>query len=119
MPYKNQEQQLKAQSEHYQNNKSKYRERDRLRKSGMQLWLLEYKSKLKCIKCGENHPAALTFHHRDPSVKEIGISRAISNRASKKKIIEEIEKCDVLCANCHLKLHFVERSSWADQFPID
>ena len=30
-------------------------------------WLTEYKSSLSCARCGESHPATLTFHHRKPS----------------------------------------------------
>lgn len=118
MPYKDRDKQLDAQSSHYKNNKSQYRERDRKRKATVQLWLLEYKSKLKCSKCGEEHPAALTFHHRDPSEKTLEISKMVSNRASKEKILEEIAKCDVLCSSCHLKVHFAESSPWADRFPV-
>jgi len=118
MPYKDKETQLNSQSNHYQNNKDQYRERDRKRKATIQLWLLEYKNGLECIKCGESHPAALTFHHRDPSMKTLNISTMVSNRATKEKILEEIEKCDLLCASCHSKVHFAESSPWADMFPV-
>ncbi len=70
--------------------------------------LVEYKSKLSCCKCGENHPACLHFHHRDKSTKSFSISDSI-RRFSLEKIIAEIAKCDVLCANCHAKLHYDER----------
>lgn len=72
-------------------------------------WLAEYKKTLKCSKCPENHIACLQFHHRDSSQKEFTISTAI-RRYSLEKIIEEIAKCDVLCANCHFKLHYEERN---------
>lgn len=78
---------------------------DRNRKAA---WLVEYKSKLSCCKCGENHPACLHFHHRDKSTKSFSISDSI-RRFSLEKIIAEIAKCDVLCANCHAKLHYDER----------
>ena len=58
--------------------------------------------KVHCVKCGENHPAALDFHHTDPTQKEIAISAA----TSRKVILAEVEKCIVLCANCHRKLHW-------------
>lgn len=60
----------------------------------------------KCIKCDYNKsPAALTFHHRDPKIKEFMIG-SLSERLNSilelsNKIKKEIDKCDILCANCH------------------
>lgn len=53
--------------------------------------------------CGESNPDCLVFHHRDPNEKEEGVTRMIS--FGRQKLLAEIEKCDVLCSNCHLKLH--------------
>ena len=64
-----------------------------------------YKKELKCYKCKENHPACLAFHHRNPSKKSFNIGCSLV-RYSIKKIMKEIAKCDVLCANCHMKLHY-------------
>ena len=69
-------------------------------------WLREYRnSGLSCERCGEDHPAALDFHHRDPSEKEIEFSRMYHMNWSIERMMAEIEKCDVLCSNCHRKLH--------------
>jgi len=59
-------------------------------------------------KCGENYSACLEFHHNIKS-KEINISDAISRGWSMERIMKEIEKCIVLCANCHRKLHDEKR----------
>lgn len=67
-------------------------------------WLAEYKKTLSCTKCGENHPACLDFHHKDPSTKEFSISKMASNSIERLKA--EIAKCEVLCANCHRKEHY-------------
>lgn len=56
-----------------------------------------------CMCCGESEPACLEFHHLDPSQKEFGVTSS-SNR-SWDKMWEEIQKCVVLCANCHRKVH--------------
>jgi hypothetical protein len=45
------------------------------------------------------HPAALTFDHLDPTQKLFCLSDH-TNR-SWQKIMDEIEKCRVICANCH------------------
>lgn len=65
----------------------------------------EYKSKKGCIICNEVDPRCLQFHHRDPSTKTYTISRLYSGTWGWDRIFEEIEKCDVMCANCHLKFH--------------
>lgn len=74
-------------------------------------WYEEYKFTLKCKKCGMNHPACLTFHHRDAKEKELAISRAISSACwCKERVLKEIAKCDVLCFNCHFILHYDEKN---------
>jgi hypothetical protein len=66
---------------------------------------------LKCIKCGLNHPAILDFHHRDPSTKEDTISNLKWTGCALETLQREIDKCDVLCANCHRILHYNQRNS--------
>lgn len=69
-------------------------------------WFEEYKRNLKCEKCGENHIACLDFHHKDKDNKESSISKMVTNNCSIKKIKKEMEKCMVLCSNCHRILHY-------------
>ena len=45
-------------------------------------------------------------HHKDKDKKERGICYLVSNGYSTEKIQEELKKCEVLCANCHRKLHY-------------
>lgn len=71
-------------------------------------FISEIKSKLKCSQCGENHPATLDFHHLNPKEKVFNIGHHVTN--NKETILKEIEKCIVLCANCHRKLHHYEKS---------
>lgn len=62
---------------------------------------IEYKGG-QCIKCGYNkYAGALEFHHRDPNIKEFGISRNMSLKFMK----TELDKCDLLCSNCHREIH--------------
>lgn len=67
-------------------------------------WYWEYKQGLKCSKCGFSHPAALHFHHVDPSTKSF--SRFARNARNREKLMKEIAKCIVLCANCHAIEHY-------------
>ena len=69
-------------------------------------YLWEYKLKHPCKICGETHPICLSFHHKDRSKKECDVSSLI-NRGWK-KLKDEIAKCDVVCDNCHKKLHYEE-----------
>ena len=60
----------------------------------------EIKLILGCKHCGyDKSPYALDFHHRDPDVKSFYVASYASKRVL--AVLEEIEKCDVLCANCH------------------
>ena len=70
------------------------------------IWFDEYKETLKCSKCEENHPSCLEFHHLDPNEKESGVSEMVRKKIDKELIFKEIKKCEVLCSNCHRKLHY-------------
>lgn len=93
--------------EWYINNKDKVKREVKDRKQSIQKWFLEYKTTLNCIKCGESHPSCLEFHHRYD--KDFLLSEAASTGKSKETILKEIDKCDVLCSNCHRKFHWNER----------
>ena len=64
-----------------------------------------YKKTLFCKKCGEKRFYLLDFHHRNPEEKEFTISDR--TRTSLDKLKKEIEKCDILCANCHREWHYL------------
>jgi len=69
---------------------------------------LEYKG-FKCSKCGyDKCSAALDFHHIDPSKKEFIPSKYRHTSWSKNENIikKELDKCIILCANCHREEHF-------------
>lgn len=57
-----------------------------------------------CCICGEDHPATLDFHHRNPEEKLFSIADGVGH--SVPKLLEEINKCDVICSNCHRKMHW-------------
>jgi len=67
-------------------------------------WLQAYKAERGCARCDEADPACLCFHHRDPATKEFDLGDG-AHRYGRKKLQREIDKCDVLCLNCHAKLH--------------
>lgn len=60
----------------------------------------------KCEKCGyEGLPASFDFHHIDPSVKSFSISSDPHTRKWE-RVKEELDKCQLLCANCHRLVEF-------------
>ena len=60
----------------------------------------------KCKKCGNNKQYLLEFHHRNPNEKDGGISE-FAKRYDLGKFFEEIDKCDLLCCNCHKEFHYL------------
>lgn len=56
-----------------------------------------------CLLCSEKELVALDLHHLDPSTKEAHVSELLTY--GPKKLLSEIEKCVILCANCHRKVH--------------
>lgn len=65
---------------------------------------IEYKGG-SCINCGYNHcHSALDFHHIDAKGKEFGVSLDGLTR-SWTRIKTELDKCVLLCANCHREIH--------------
>jgi hypothetical protein len=90
---------------HYLNNKQIYIDKAiRIRKSFRE-WFNELKSHYKCEICGEARWWVLEFHHEDKSKKDSDVSVLI-NEGNKEKVLSEISKCVVLCANCHRDLHY-------------
>ena len=58
----------------------------------------------ECNRCGETDIFKLHFHHVDPTKKEFQISK-ITAHVPWPIIKQEIDKCVLLCANCHTSLH--------------
>lgn len=65
---------------------------------------VEYKGG-KCVVCGyDKYHGALEFHHLDPTQKDFTIARKKTNKFDE-KITSELDKCALLCANCHAEEH--------------
>jgi 5-methylcytosine-specific restriction endonuclease McrA len=88
--------------EHYSANKIRYiaqaaasKQRLRLQRTA---WLLDYFAAHPCCDCGETDPIVLEFDHLRDKVFDVAQALPYRNWAS---ILAEIEKCEVVCANCH------------------
>jgi len=89
----------------YARNSQKVMQKVKAQKRATVQWFKTLKSSLKCVQCGESDPVCLDFHHRDPGQKDFSLYQAARLAMGKNRILAEIAKCDVLCANCHRKLH--------------
>ena len=109
MSYKNSKDQKKYRKKWHKENYHKYAVKHyakvKERRATLEKWLKGYKSRLQCELCGENEPCCLAFHHIDSNEKEIEVSKAPNRGWSIERMLEEIKKCQVLCFNCHRKLH--------------
>jgi hypothetical protein len=71
------------------------------RQRSLKVKCVEYKGG-KCQRCGYNKCIwALEFHHRDRTKKAFGIANRIKSFDKNPAVKEELDKCDMLCANCH------------------
>ena len=73
----------------------------------VKLQAIEYKGG-KCVRCGyDKCPGALSFHHTEPGGKDFGISNDGIYR-SFEKTKPELDKCELVCSNCHAEIHSEE-----------
>ena len=88
--------------EHYLANRQRYidqaRERKEVRRLKRTRYLIEFFSTHPCVDCGERDPVVLEFDHLRDKLFEI--TQALPDR-SWKSILDEMDKCEVVCANCH------------------
>jgi hypothetical protein len=88
---------------HYQQNKSKNNSNVLAKIREVKRRLVEYCGN-KCAHCGNSYPDCVyDFHHIDPSSKEIGHN--LRHRSYEKALIE-VQKCLMLCSNCHRIEHY-------------
>lgn len=99
----------KAREKYNHKNREVIRNKQKEKRKKFQEWARQFKD--KCSRCGETHPACLDFHHIEEKESSIAnmINRSSLTSSLKEKIIAEIKKCEVLCSNCHRKVHWEER----------
>lgn len=102
-------------AEHYKKYGDKYRLRANARKalirSQLRTQLLAYLSDKSCVVCGMSDPRTLDFDHLEQAEKSFGVAKAMSNIMPWDVILQEIKKCQILCANCH-RIRTAEQFGW-------
>jgi hypothetical protein len=109
MPFKDPEKRKEYKRKWYEKNKVSEVNSVKKRKAKIKKWFWEYKSNLSCSLCGESHPATIDFHHTGK--KENQVAQMVHGGYSIIAIKLELEKCEVLCANCHRKLHCAKQKT--------
>ena len=72
--------------------------------------LIAYLRAHPCVDCGETDVRVLQFDHVDPSLKSQDVSVMVRS-CQWSRVLDEIEKCEVRCANCHRLKTLAERSA--------
>jgi hypothetical protein len=97
--YKNIDDRKAASKRHYEANRLKYLERNRLYREEIRGFVRRIKEGTPCRDCGEHFPYyVMDFDHLEDKKHEINSLAAIGRVGMLK---EEIKKCEVVCANCH------------------
>jgi len=85
---------------------------NKYRKKIRQDFLLLYKIGKSCASCGYNkYPEILQFHHKNKKDKSFNIANKVRTPSQLKVVKAEIDKCILLCPNCHNWLHFNDGES--------
>jgi len=105
MPYKDPEKQKSAQRKHYQANKEKFAERLKNRRIANKDYVNTYKQNNPCVFCGMSNIACLDFHHTDETTKNKNVSQLVRDGVALGVLQKEIDKCIVVCGNCHADIH--------------
>lgn len=72
--------------------------------------ILEHLKANPCVDCGEPDPVVLEFDHvRGRKVDDISV---LATNGCTKKLVEEMKKCDVRCANCHRRITAEREGRW-------
>ncbi len=87
--------------EYYRRNRDRELHRVRVRQAGM-VELLRDLRRVPCTDCERNFkPFQMDFDHRDPSSKSFRITCGRAMLMSTARVLAEVAKCDIVCANCH------------------
>jgi hypothetical protein len=98
------EKQRESSRKHYLSHKEEYIERSRVKHQNVVSWYKAYKKTQRCCRCGNDDYRCLAFHH----IRDKKFNIAANKGVSIPRLQKEIEKCIVLCQNCHAIEHYKE-----------
>ena len=86
---------------YYQRNRRREIDRVTIRQR-LTVEFLRDRRRVPCMDCGRRYlPHQMDFDHRDPSTKSFQLTDGRAQLAARSRLLEEIAKCDVVCATCH------------------
>lgn len=101
MAYKNVSDRKAASKRHYAANKAKYLERNKLYRVEIRGYVRKIKEETPCADCGNSYPYyVMDFDHLEDKVENVSSLSATGRIGALKR---EIEKCEIVCTNCHRK----------------
>lgn len=80
--------------------------------------LAQYLEEHPCVDCGAADLRVLDFDHRDPTFKRAGIGVMLAGGWTWQAMLDEIEKCDVRCANCHRIRTSAQQGWWKQRLAV-
>jgi len=91
--------------QYYHWNKEKQDEQRERHRQKRREWYHDLKRERGCKLCDEDEPVCLDFHHTSDD-KKASVGTLATGGYAKETVLEEVEKCDLLCANCHRKVTY-------------
>ena len=99
---------------HYQDHKDDYKARAKVNniryRNRNRAFILDYLNQHPCADCGETDPIVLQFDHTGE--KTMMISRLVNSSYSIATLAAEVERCEVVCANCHFRRTAARHGAW-------
>ena len=103
---------------YYKSHIPQVKERMQKRVELLQDKFFTYLSKHPCVDCGEDNIVVLDFDHQENKIMEI--SKMVHRGFLWKKVLLEIKKCEIRCANCHriktMKLNNYRKYNFRNKF---
>jgi hypothetical protein len=94
---------------HYQRNKARRQAENNRRQDEFRAWYVGLKAGRPCADCGvEFHPVAMHWDHLPGFKKEAALGFLV-RLGSRQRVLDEIAKCELVCANCHAVRSFKRR----------
>lgn len=89
---------------HYENNKEAHYARNKKTKDKL-IDIIKTEKEKGCFVCSETFYECLEFHHleKDDKIESVSV---LKHNGSTNKMLLELKKCVLLCANCHRKVHY-------------